>query len=122
MIQMNTVVRSTFISNTNGILKLSLETSAVGVCLQVFLALLLLSCCYCIYVSYGQFLSQVAFDISELSPPTQGLVIPWWLISDPFFGNLHAYLFGFIMVLLIISYLRAWLSDPGSVPAGWIPP
>lgn len=57
----------------------------------------------------------------DLLAPHQGFVIPWWIKWDPTHGSLHGYLFGSLMVLLIASYLRAWLSDPGTVPAGWSP-
>mmetsp|Transcript_5490 Transcript_5490/g.17654 ORF Transcript_5490/g.17654 Transcript_5490/m.17654 type:complete len:83 (-) Transcript_5490:265-513(-) len=72
---------------------------AVGVCLQCFLFLLVATCNFTVY----------------------WIIIPIWLGPSPFFANFHAFAFGAINALMTISYLRAWLSDPGSVPEGWTP-
>ncbi len=37
---------------------------------------------------------------------------------------IHTYIFvqfGTLIGLMIASYIRAWLTDPGSVPEGWVP-
>uniref|UniRef100_A0A7S4NRR7 Palmitoyltransferase n=1 Tax=Guillardia theta TaxID=55529 RepID=A0A7S4NRR7_GUITH len=72
----------------------------VGVCLQVFLTTILVTCTICIY----------------------GTIIPIKYSYSSVSGMLHAMLFGVLITLMVASYLKTWLSDPGTVTRDWSPP
>mmetsp|Transcript_2874 Transcript_2874/g.6633 ORF Transcript_2874/g.6633 Transcript_2874/m.6633 type:complete len:309 (-) Transcript_2874:123-1049(-) len=70
----------------------------IGVCLQIFLFLLISTATYCYYA----------------------VVLPLWLTWGTT-GIVNGVTFFILLFLMATSYLRTWLSDPGWVPSGWMP-
>jgi ribosomal protein L40E len=71
----------------------------VGVTLQFFLAAILLVSLFSFY----------------------WVVLPGWLSTTTATGAASGVSFGVSYALMLASYLRTWLTDPGSVPDGWKP-
>ncbi|KAJ1476647.1 DHHC palmitoyltransferase-domain-containing protein [Baffinella frigidus] len=69
----------------------------VGVTLQLFLSAILAGTFGCFY----------------------WVILPGWVEQGSVAVVLAGTSFGLCFTLMVISYLRAWLTDPGSVPQGW---
>jgi ribosomal protein L40E len=71
----------------------------MGVGLQIFLAFLVSTCTFGVY----------------------RVVIPLTWTYETSHGLVHAFGFGFFLTLMVASYLKAFLSDPGTVTnSGWM--